>query len=158
MLDRDYSHRDVIDKLGIKPGYALAVDVASASLDFDPALRERVLNRLGRPLATTDEQLDLILVLMDDTVDETAILVRWRPRLKPPGGIWLLTPKRGWAGYVDQRRLIQAGRAAGVVDNKVCSVSESMSAMRFVIRRTDRMISATAPEGLRVQDENSLPT
>lgn len=54
--ERDYSHRDLVDKLGIKPGHALAF----------------------------------------------------------------------------------GGDAAGVVDNKICSVSDTTSAMRFVIRKVDR--------------------
>ena len=41
-------------------------------------------------------------------------------------------------GYVDQNDLIAAGGPAGLVDNKVCSVSDTVSAMRFVIRRVDR--------------------
>nr|MBA2451381.1 DUF3052 family protein [Chloroflexota bacterium] len=67
-----------------------------------------------------------------------ALLETWKPRLQPNGGIWLLTPKRGQPGYVDQRELIAAGLAAGLVDNKVCSVSDTTSAMRFVIRKADR--------------------
>ncbi len=70
--------------------------------------------------------------------DVVALLQHWRSRLEPAGGIWLLTPKRGQPGYVDQRDLIAAGLAAELVDNKVCSVSDTTSAMRFVIRKRDR--------------------
>ena len=31
------------------------------------------------------------------------------PRIDPAGGIWLLTPKRGQTGYIDQTELITAG-------------------------------------------------
>jgi ligand-binding sensor domain-containing protein len=54
------------------------------------------------------------------------------------GGIWLLSPKRGLPGYVNQSELIAAGLEAGLVDNKSCSVSETTSGLRFVIRRADR--------------------
>src|SRR5437764_98260 len=54
-------------------------------------------------------------------------------------GIWLLTPKRGQPGYLDQRDLILAGPTAGVVDNKTCSVSDTTSGIRFVIRKIDRV-------------------
>jgi hypothetical protein len=50
----------------------------------------------------------------------------------------VLTPKRGLPGYVNTADLIPLGAAAGLVDNKVCSVSERVSGMRFVIRRVDR--------------------
>ena len=73
----------------------------------------------------------------DDTVE---VLKKWCEQLAPSGGIWLLTAKRGQPGYVDQRELITAGQQAGVVDNKVCSVSPTLSAIRFVIRKKDRPI------------------
>lgn len=136
MADKDYSHRDVVDKLGIKPGHAVAFVAAAGPLDG--ALRVRALDRAGRPPADDGEPADVVLTTSDDATDAVALLERWKPRLRPTGGIWLLTPKRGRPGYVDQRALIAAGLAAGLVDNKVCSVSDTTSAMRFVIRKTDR--------------------
>ncbi|MBV9323164.1 MAG: DUF3052 family protein [Chloroflexi bacterium] len=137
--EREYSHRDVVDKLGIKPGSAVAF--AAAPRQIDPALRERALIRAGRDAADDDEAVDVVLVGADPSTDVVAVLVAWRSRIDPAGGIWLLTPKRGQPGYVDQRELIEAGPAAGVVDNKICSVDEHTSALRFVIRKTDRIYS-----------------
>jgi Protein of unknown function (DUF3052) len=137
--ERDYSHREVVDKLGIKPGCALAF--AAAPRELDAELRSRALYRAGRELAPEDEPLDVVLVGADDSTDVTGVLQTWRGRLNPAGGIWLLTPKRGYEGYIDQRELIAAGPVAGVVDNKICSVDERTSAMRFVIRKTDRVYS-----------------
>ena len=139
MAERDYSHRDVVDKLGIKPGFALAFDQAPAAID--PGLRERALDRAGRPAAADDERVDVVLVGADASTDVEAVLSRWRARIDAAGGIWLLTPKRGQPGYIDQRELILAGPAAGVVDNKTCSVSDTVSGIRFVIRKTDRVYS-----------------
>jgi hypothetical protein len=132
---RNYNHRDVLDKLGIKPGYNLA---------FVPPVEEthaelcrRVAERAGRPPAD-DEPADIVLAFVDDHADPVALLGAWRPRLRANGAIWLLTPKRGQPCYVKQDDLIPAGLAAGLVDNKICSVSGDTSAMRFVIRRKDR--------------------
>ena len=136
MAEKNYTHRDVLDKLGIKPGDALAL--AGENGYLDAALRSRILDRIGRPLAQDDENLDVALVEVDEGADVVATLKQWRKRLAPAGGIWLLTRKRGWPGYVDQNLLINAGPAARVVDNKICSVSDNVSAMRFVIRRVDR--------------------
>ena len=98
--------------------------------------------RAGRAEAQPDgEPLDVVLVGADASTDVASVLETWRARIDQAGGIWLLTPKRGQAGYVDQRELIAAGPAAGVVDNKTCSVDERTSAMRFVIRKTDRVYS-----------------
>jgi len=137
--ERDYSHRDVVDKLGIKPGCALAF--AAAPRELDAELCARALFRAGRELAPDDEPLDVVLIGADSSTDVADVLRTWRARLDPAGGIWLLTPKRSYEGYVDQRELIAAGPAAGVVDNKICSVDERTSALRFVIRKTDRVYS-----------------
>ena len=137
--ERDYSHRDVVDKLGIKPGYAVAFDQAPQPVDAE--LRARALAKAGRDEAAADEPVDVVLIGADASTQVEAALVRWRKRIDPAGGIWLLTPKRGQAGYVDQRELILAGPAAGVVDNKTCSVSETLSGIRFVIRKKDRIYS-----------------
>jgi len=55
----------------------------------------------------------------------------------------VFTAKRGQRSasgmdYLNQSDLIPLGLAAGLVDNKICSVSDTESAMRFVIRRKDR--------------------
>ena len=136
MPDKDYGHRDVVDKLGVKPGHAVAF--ADGGGQLDPTLRERVLARAGRPPAEADEPVDVALVAVDDGTDAAAVLTRWKKRLHPAGGVWLLTPKRDQTGYLDQRELILAGQAAGLVDNKSCSVSDTTSGMRFVIRKADR--------------------
>ena len=136
MAERDYGHRDVVDKLSIKTGHVVVF--ACEAGEIDAALRQRILGRAGRAAAAEDEAVDVVLASVDDTTDFVEVLRRWRTRLKPAGGIWLLTTKRGQPGYVDQRELIAAGLQAGVVDNKVCSLSPTMSAIRFVIRKKDR--------------------
>jgi hypothetical protein len=139
MAERDYSHRDVVDKLGIKPGFAVAFDAAPLSLPAE--LEARVLARAGRDAADQRERVDAVLVGADASTDAAAVLEHWRHRIEPAGGIWLVTPKRGQPGYIDQTELILAGPSAGVVDNKTCSVSDALSAIRFVIRKADRVYS-----------------
>ena len=135
-VERDYSHRDVIDKLGIKPGQLVAFDETARA--FDPQLRRRILDRAGDATNEQAREVDVVMCAVDAGADAEAILAGWRRRIRPAGCIWLLTPKRGHPGYLDQTALIPAGKGAGLVDNKVCSVSESMSAIRFVIRKLDR--------------------
>jgi DUF3052 family protein len=136
LAERDYSHRSVVDKLGIKPGHAVAFEAAPRHV---PAgLCAQALERSGREPASSDESADVVLVGADDSTDVHAVLTRWRTCIDQAGGIWLLTPKRGQPGYVDQRDLIMAGPGAGLVDNKICSVDDRTSALRFVIRRADR--------------------
>jgi hypothetical protein len=135
VAEKDYSHRDVVDKLGIKPGYAVAF------VDAPEWLQERVLDRVGRLEAASDEPPDVVLIGADASTDHVMVLQQWRGRIDQAGGIWLLTPKRGQPGYIDQTELIGCGQAAGVVDNKTCSVSDTLSGMRFVIRKVDRVYS-----------------
>ena len=136
MPEKKYQERSVLEKLGIQPGDAVAF--VNDVREIAPDLRQSIIERTGRTPATEDEVLDIVLAVVDETTDTIALLKKWRQHLTPNGGIWLLTAKRGQPGYVDQRELIAAGQQAGLVDNKVCSVSSTVSAMRFVIRKKDR--------------------
>ena len=136
MPEKNYQDRNILDKLGIKPGHAVAF--AHEAREIDPHLSQPIIERTGRFPATEDETLDIVLAVIDETTDTVRVLKKWREHLAPNGGIWLLTAKRGQPGYVDQRELIDAGQQAEVVDNKVCSVSPTLSAIRFVIRKKDR--------------------
>lgn len=136
MPEKPYHDRSILDKLGIQPGHAVAF--ANAVGDLAPDLPQRILDRTGREPDREGEALDLVLAVINETTDAVALLTTWRPRIKPNGGIWLLTAKRGQPGYIDQRELITAGQLAVMVDNKGCSISSTVSAMRFVIRRENR--------------------
>ncbi len=143
MVDKDYSHRATVDKLGIKPGYGIVF--SDDVWPLDETFRRRVLDRAGRLAVepetpeNMDDAVDVVLVTVDDTTDAVAVLQRWRSRVRSAGAVWLLSPKRGQRGYVDQRVLIDAGPDARMVDNRSCSVSDTVSGLRFVIRRTDRV-------------------
>lgn len=138
MPERNYQHRGILEKLGIQPGHAVAF--AHEAREIDQELVQSILERTGYFPTTEDEAFDIVLAVIDETTDTVEVLKKWREVLRPNGGIWLLTAKRGQPGYVDQRELIAAGQQAGVVDNKVCSVSPTLSAMRFVIRKKDRPV------------------
>jgi hypothetical protein len=135
--EKDYSHRDVLDKLGLKPG--LAVRVAGKG---DPALLARVRERVGRGLVRRGLA-DVVLYWPRGAGEITPTLVELRGAIVENGGIWVFTAKRdqrsaSGLGYLNQSDLIPLGLAAGQVDNKTCSVSEAESALRFVIRKKDR--------------------
>jgi hypothetical protein len=140
MPNRDYSHRDITDKLGLKSGHAVRVVGRG-----DQALLKRVCEKTGRQLVGADTLADVILY-WPETVDEiTSCLAGLRTTIVPNGGIWVITAKKGrhsasGMGYLNQTEVIPLGLAAGLVDNKTCSVSERESGMRFVIRKKDRQI------------------
>jgi hypothetical protein len=136
MTLEEMGQRAVMDKLAIRPNTTVGIDDAAWPLPGD--LRQQIAARARLVLAPAEEPLDVVLATVNPTTDIVALLWRWRGCLKPEGGIWLLTWKRGQQDYVDQRLLIASGLDALLVDNKVCSVSATVSAMRFVIRRADR--------------------
>ena len=138
MPEKNYRDRGILEKLGIQPGHVVAF--AHEAQEIDPNLSQSILERTGLFPTTKDEAFDIVLAVIDETTDVVEVLKKWREQLAPSGSIWLLTAKRGQLGYVDQRELIAAGQQAGVVDNKVCLVSPTLSAIRFVIRKKDRPV------------------
>jgi hypothetical protein len=68
-------------------------------------------------------------------VDDLDRIAALRRRLRPTGAIWVLRPK---GGPIREMEVIGAGLRHRLVDNKIASFSEDLSAMRLVIRRFDR--------------------
>jgi hypothetical protein len=57
--------------------------------------------------------------------------------IEPNGAIWVVRPKGGRSAIRDVD-VIEAGLAAGLVDNKIASFSDTQGAMRLVYRLRDR--------------------
>jgi hypothetical protein len=105
----------------------------------DRALLDKVRAKIGRTFIKEGTKADAILYWAASANEITSRLKKLKRSLVPNGGIWVITFKKGNAEpYVPDQQLIPAGLAAGLVDNKACSVSETQSAMRFVIRKSDR--------------------
>jgi hypothetical protein len=137
MADRDQAHRTVADKLGLKAGQALRVIGGG-----DKALLAQARERLGRGLIRSGPA-DVVLYWPKTPEEITPTLAALRREIVPNGGIWVMTAKRGQVSasgmrYLNQTDLIPLGLAAGLVDNKTCSLSERESGMRFVIRVSER--------------------
>ncbi|HUZ87128.1 MAG TPA: hypothetical protein VNF26_09260 [Candidatus Baltobacterales bacterium] len=127
-----FSTRPLLDKLGVKPGAKIAiVDVDDAS--FLRQLRSRTSDIVrGKPPTPCD------LVFMGATNAQDLVrLGDVKTWIEPNGAIWVVRPKGGRAPISDTD-VISAGLAAGLVDNKIASFSDTQGAMRFVFRRRDR--------------------
>jgi len=138
MPDKDYSHRDVTDKLGLKPGQAVR-----AVGKGDKALLARAREKIGRKLVDDETPADVMLYWPKTVEEIMPTLAELRQSLVPNGGIWVITAKRdkksaSGMAYLNHEALIPLGLAAGLVDNKICSISESESGMRFVIPKEAR--------------------
>ncbi|HET8912247.1 MAG TPA: hypothetical protein VFN23_12325, partial [Ktedonobacteraceae bacterium] len=76
MPEKNYADRDLLDKLGIKAGQAVAF--VQTTRELDPELSRRISERTGRPPADEDETLDIVLAVIDETIDAAALLQQWR--------------------------------------------------------------------------------
>ena len=128
----DYSHRTLAQKLGIKPQQRIEV-----SGDVGPGLRREVKEAVGRGLARSGE-LDGAIVYVGSEDEAKQMLVRYRPRLRDTGYLWMITRKRGHEEYVNQMHLVPHAKRLNLIDNKTCSIDEERSGIRFVIPRALR--------------------
>jgi hypothetical protein len=132
-----YAAKDVVDKLGVKPGDAVVFTGPKKDAD----LVRRIRAKAGRPAARAGERADIVVYWAPSASEVTSTLREMKARLVPAGGIWVISAKRGRerAGrpYLGND-VIGLGLAAGLVDNKICSISDTDTAIRFVIRRADR--------------------
>ena len=133
-----YSGTPLPRKLGIKNGHRVLLAQAPDGFALDVSPDVRVDRRPGRQpydvlllFVTTARDLDRRFPILVDRMDEA-------------GGLWVCWPKRTARGSarldsdIDENVVRAVGLDAGLVDNKVCAVDETWSALRFVVRRADR--------------------
>jgi Protein of unknown function (DUF3052) len=126
------STRPLLDKLGVKPGAKVAI-VHLDDEDFVSLLRQRTSDiAKGKPSSLCD----LVFFGAEAPGDLKRIkdLKSW---IEPDGAIWVVRPK-GARSALRDTDVIDAGLAAGLVDNKIASFSETHGAMRLVFRLRDR--------------------
>jgi hypothetical protein len=124
--ERDYSHRLLIDKLGVKPGQRVAVlGVESPEFLKDLAARVPEYSR-GRRVGDAD-----LIFFSAEAVKDLDQLKSLEKLIQASGAIWVVYPK-GQA-HIREVDVIAAGKSVGLVDNKVCRFSDTHTAMRFVI-------------------------
>jgi hypothetical protein len=124
--ERDYSHRALIDKLGVKVGQRIAVlGVEDAEFLRDLASRVPEYSR-GSRIGNAD----LIFFSAEAQGDLSQLQFLSRSICKS-GGIWVVYP-RGQK-HIREVDVISAGKSAGLTDNKVCRFSETHTSLRFVI-------------------------
>jgi DUF3052 family protein len=132
MAEKDYTHRSVVQKLGVKPEQRVEV-----TGDVGTGLRGDVKDAIGRGLVR-DGQLDGAIVSADSLEAGQEVLVRYRARLKEAGYLWIVTRKRGHENYLNQMSLVPYAKRLGMIDNKTCSIDDDRSAIRFVVPRALR--------------------
>lgn len=123
--------RGLLDKLGVKPGMKVSL-LGIEDAGFKKQLRARTDDVTeGRAAKGSD----IVFVKMTEA-KEAARLEALRTAIKPGGAVWVVWPKGQKAFREDDAR--NAGPAAGLVDVKVASFSDTLSALKMVIPVKDR--------------------
>jgi hypothetical protein len=130
-----YSGTPLPKKLGIKPGFRVHLVNAPAEVrkELRDALAECEVLKQG-------DALDFAMVFTKSGAELTKEFTRIAKRLAPAGMLWASWPKKssGVATDVDEYGVRGIGLAAGLVDVKVCAVSDVWSGLKFVRRVKDR--------------------
>ncbi len=125
-MERVYT-TPLLDKLGIRPGMRVAI------IDVDdPEIRALVGERTtdlteGWPEPDTD-----VVLLGADDVGALTPLEALAGRIRPAGAIWVVS-RKGKAATLRDVEVMEAARAAGLVDNKVAAFSPTHTSIRLVI-------------------------
>jgi hypothetical protein len=83
---------------------------------------------------------DVIVVFMEHRAELASELGRLRDRMAPACGLWIAWPKKasGIPTDLSDDAIREIALPTGLVDNKVCAIDETWSALRLVIRRERR--------------------
>ena len=131
-----YSGTPLPKKLGIKPGFRICLIEAP----------QEVRTELKAALAGCEDMsaekapVDFAMVFTKSKAALTKDFDRISKQLTPAGMLWISWPKRssGVATDLDENKVREIGLAAGLVDVKVCAVTEIWSGLKFVRRLKDR--------------------
>jgi hypothetical protein len=124
--ERNYSHRALLDKLGVKSGQHICVlGVEDAQFLHDLAARVPDFVR-EKP----SKDADLIFLAAED-VKTLARMKSLAGAIQKAGAIWVVYPKG--LKHIREVDVMASGRSACLTDNKVCRFSDTHTALRFVI-------------------------
>ena len=130
--ERDYSHRSLFDKLGVRQESRVALVGA-----HDEAFAGELDAILNKPAAVRPRGLYNLIFLRVDAPRDLARITALAKHLEPNGALWIVHPKGRGASPSDAE-VRAAGLAAGLVDNKISAYSDTHTATRYVIPLTRR--------------------
>ncbi|MCU1303358.1 MAG: hypothetical protein JWQ87_3642 [Candidatus Sulfotelmatobacter sp.] len=135
-----YSGTPLPKKLGIKPGFRVF-------LVNDPAEVRRELREALAQCSTAKEgnALDFAMVFTKSRTELIKQFLQIEKVLAPAGMLWISWPKKssGVATDLDENAVRGIGLDAGLVDVKVCAVTEIWSGLKFVRRVKDRKLRSS---------------
>jgi len=131
-----YSGTPLPKKLGIKPGFRVQF------VDLPSDVRVELNTELAACETVSDAKtpLDFAMVFTKSGTLLQKEFKKLAKRLAPAGMLWASWPKKssGVPTDLDDNVVREIGLAAGLVDVKVCAVTEIWSGLKFVRRVKDR--------------------
>src|SRR5579863_10464642 len=130
-----YSGTPLPRKLGIKPGSR--VRLANCPAEVRAELREALAQC---DVVEQGKALDFVMIFTKSRIELVRQFARMAQVLAPAGMLWVSWPKKssGVATDLDENAVRGIGLDAGLVDVKVCAVTEIWSGLKFVRRVKDR--------------------
>jgi hypothetical protein len=131
-----YSGTPLPKKLGIKAGFRVHF------VDAPPEVRAELNGEFAGCEIVREGKtpLDFAMLFTKSKTTLTKEFQRIAKLLAPAGMLWVSWPKKssGVATDLDENIVREIGLAAGLVDVKVCAVTEVWSGLKFVRRLKDR--------------------
>jgi hypothetical protein len=126
-----YSGTPLAKKLGIKDGFRIAL--LHVPNEVKTELRNELTKSRRETVASRD--LDFILLFAESLTVLKVELLASAKALAPAGMLWISWPKKSSGVPTDLTEDVirQNGLAAGLVDVKICAVTEVWSGLKFVI-------------------------
>ena len=128
-----YSGTPLPKKLGIKDGFRIALFNLPA--DVGSELKETFAKcQMSR------ERLDFAMIFVKSRSELKKQFSRFSKRVSPAGMLWVswLKKSSGVTTDLNENIVREIGLGSGLVDVKVCAVTEIWSGLKFVIRIKDR--------------------
>jgi hypothetical protein len=120
-------------KLGVSDGDVVALLRAPRGFSWKAPASVRVTRRIPG-------HADVVLAFFRSSADLEERIGRLAPVIFPSGSLWIAWPKRASGVTTDVTDHVARALALpiGLVDNKVCAIDETWTALRFVWRRSRR--------------------
>ena len=131
-----YSGTPLPRKLGLKPQLRIAFFQIPG--DVKAALKDSLSG--CRLIKDARAEIDFAMIFISSQAEMQEQFPKFVRRLAPAGMLWVSWPKKtsGVVTDLNENDVRRIGLTAGLVDVKVCAVSEVWSGLKFVRRLKDR--------------------
>ena len=133
-----YSGTSLPKKLGVKEGFRVAL------IELPPEVKAELRAALSKCTMAKDGRgpLDFAMMFVTKQTELKKQFARAAEELAPAGMLWVSWPKKasGVVTDMNENDVRRIGLEAGLVDVKVCAVTDVWSGLKFVWRVKDRVI------------------